>query len=265
MKFAKMNGAGNDFIIFNGITEKFPDFGKLAKKVCDRHFGIGADGILIVEESKKSDIKMTYFNADGSQAEMCGNGIRCFAKYVYDNNIIHKEEIEVETLAGIMKPRLILNKDRVEKVSVNIGSAIIKFTNKEIKIDGLKLFMSYLLMGPPHVVIFVDKIDSIDVKRLGSIIEKYELFPNGANVNFCEIKDRSNISVVTWERGSGQTLACGTGASAVGVIANSLGIAENNVNTHLLGGVLEIEVIDNIVYLTGGAELICEGEYYFDK
>lgn len=264
MKFSKMHGAGNDFIMFNGITEKLPDFSELAKKVCDRHFGIGADGILVLEESQVADIKMTYYNADGSKAEMCGNGIRCFAKYAYDNNYISKEEIEVETLAGIIKPKVILTENRVEKVKVNMGSPNLKFANRNIEVEGIKFTMSHLIMGPPHVVIFVDEVDGIDVKRIGPIIEKDSLFPEGTNVNFCKIKDNNNVEVLTWERGSGQTLACGTGASAVGVIASSLGLTNNKVNIHLLGGVLEIEVVDDIVFLTGPAELICQGEYYWD-
>ncbi len=263
MKFSKMHGAGNDFIMFNGIIEKLPDYSELAKRVCDRHFGIGADGILVLEESQVADIKMTYYNADGSKAEMCGNGIRCFAKYAYDNNYTSKEEIEVETLAGIIKPKVIITENRIDKVRVNMGSPVLKFTNKDMEIEDIKLTMSHLIMGPPHVVIFIDKLDAIDVKKLGPIIEKHELFPECTNVNFCEIDDKSNIKVLTWERGSGQTLACGTGASAVGVIANLLGLTNSRVNIHLLGGILGVEVVDDIVYLTGPAELICQGEYFW--
>lgn len=260
-----MQGSGNDFIMFNGITEELPDFSELAKRVCDRHFGVGADGILILEESQKASIKMTYYNSDGSQAEMCGNGIRCFAKYAYDNNYIDNEEIEVETLAGIMRARVILTGDKIDKVKVNMGNPIVKFTNREMEIEGINFSVSYLIMGPPHVVIFVDEVDGIDVKKLGPIIEKHEIFPKGTNVNFCEIKDSNSIKVLTWERGAGQTLACGTGASAVGYIANYLNAANNRVNTELLGGILEIEIVEGTVYLTGPAELICQGEYNWDK
>lgn len=270
-----MHGLGNDFIVIDGINQNISEYSQLAIKACDRHFGVGADGMIIVERSDKADIKMIFYNGDGSQAEMCGNAMRCFAKHIYDNNIVNKEEFSVETLAGIMKPKLILEEGKIRKVKVNIGKPIFStkllpiitdeetFINREVEIEGSKHLVSFIMMACPHSVIFTDNLENIDINKLGPLIENNLIFPEGTNVNFSRVIDKNNIEVVTWERGVGQTLACGTGAAAVGVISSILNETEKRVNIHSLGGVAEIEVLDDFVYLTGPAELICRGEYYF--
>lgn len=275
MKFAKMHGLGNDFIIFDGINKELPELDKLAIKVCNRHFGIGADGMIVIEESEKADIKMTFYNEDGSQPQMCGNGIRCFAKYIYDNNYIDKKEFSVETLAGIVKPKVFLEDGIVNKVEVNMGKPIVltkdipiifdkeTVMEENIEVDENKYNISFLMMGCPHTVIFVNDLKGINIEKEGPAIEKHNIFPEGTNVNFCKIIDDNSVEVLTWERGVGQTLACGTGASAVGVIVSSLYNTKGKLSIHLLGGIAEVEVKEDEVYLIGPAELICEGEYYF--
>ncbi|RKD34354.1 diaminopimelate epimerase [Thermohalobacter berrensis] len=273
LEFAKLHGLGNDFIVFDGIKQKLPSYNELAKKVCDRHFGIGADGMIIVEESKKADIKMVFFNADGTEAPMCGNGIRCFAKFVYDNNYVKSRDFTVETLAGIMRPRVYIENDLVSKVKVNLGKPIFdtkaipvateenKFIDKEIIIDNKKFNISAVSVGSIHAVVFVNNLDDIDIEKIGPIIENHKLFPDKINVNFCQVIDEDNIKVLTWERGVGQTLACGTGASSVAVISSIVNNTSKCVNVHLLGGTVKIEQEDDEVYMTGPAKLICTGLY----
>lgn len=274
LNFEKLHGAGNDFILINGIDKKLPDYSTLAKEICDRHFGIGADGMIVVERSDIADLRMVFYNADGTEAPMCGNGIRCFSKYAYENEIIDKINFKVETLAGIMEPELNIINGIVESVRVNIGSPQIStnsfpinteeetFINKEIDVNDKKYIISVLSMGPIHAVVKVDDIDKVDVKKSGTSIENYELFPKKTNVNFFEIVDENNIRVLTWERGVGQTLACGTGASSVAYICYKLYNTNQEVKIHLLGGSLEIEIIDDIIYMTGPAKSICKGVFY---
>ncbi|WP_205687632.1 diaminopimelate epimerase [Clostridiisalibacter paucivorans] len=276
INFEKLEGAGNDFIIFNGIDGELPNYNLLAKKVCDRHFGVGADGMMIVCSSQVADIKMVFYNGDGTEAPMCGNGIRCFAKYIFDNNIVINKSFTVETLAGIMKVKVFINNDLVHKVRVNMGSPDFNsksvpintdkdnFINEKIEIDGIDYRISVFVMGSVHGVIFIDNIEDLDIKDIGPKIERHELFPEGINVNFCKIIDDNNIEVLTWERGVGQTLACGTGATATAVISSKLYGTNDKVNIHLLGGVVEIENKNNILYMTGPAKRICKGEYYCD-
>ncbi|KPU28282.1 hypothetical protein TR13x_02805 [Caloranaerobacter sp. TR13] len=274
LKFTKMHGLGNDFIIFDSTKQELLNHSELAKKVCDRHFGIGADGMIVVECSSNSDIKMIFYNADGSQAPMCGNGIRCFAKYAFDKRLVKNREFDVETLAGIMRPRIILSEEKVSFVEVNLGRAYFssdiihantdkeKILNESIEIDGDIFKISAVMVGSVHAVIFVDDLDKIDINTIGRKIENHQLFPNKINVNFCKIIDDANLKVLTWERGVGQTLACGTGAASTAVISNILHNTSKKVNIHLLGGTVQIEQRNNEVFMTGPAEVICEGVYY---
>ncbi len=267
MKFCKMCGTGNDFIIINreGIKHNLSN---LAIKLCDRHFGIGADGLIIVEKSKIADFKMRIFNPDGSEAEMCGNGVRCFAKYIFENNRSRKRDFSVETLAGIIKPQILDNGE----VKVNMGQPRLK--RKDIPVAGPpeeevinspltpQLNITCVSMGNPHCVIFVDDFKNTEIGKLGPQIETNPLFPRRTNVEFVKVKNRKNIEVKIWERGVGETLACGTGACAsvvAGVLNNKV---ERKVQVTLLGGKLNVEWCkkDNNVYLQGEAKIVFAGE-----
>lgn len=267
MNFVKMHGLGNDFIIFEDV-KKGKDYNKLAKDVCDRHTSIGADGIMLALDSDIADIRMRIINSDGSEAEMCGNGIRCFAKYVYEKGLVKKSKMKIETLAGIMEPELIIQNGKVISVKVNMGKPSFKkeaipmlgdegkdALNENLNIDNNQIGISSLLMGVPHTMVFVENVDNVDITQLGPKIEKHNMFPRKTNVNFVEIRNKNEIKVRTWERGAGVTLACGTGSCACVVAANKLGLTETKVNVHLAIGVLKIEYIDDIVFMTGPAEV----------
>lgn len=271
MKFTKMHGLGNDFIVVEAIDNA--DYKKLAVSLCDRHFGIGADGLLIVEPSGVADIKMRIFNSDGSEAEMCGNGSRCFAKYVYERGIVKKEKMSVETLSGIIMPEIIFNNGKAEKVKVYMGNPIFKtsevpiitdkktFINEQVKVDGRIYKMTSVLVGVPHTIIFVDSLDENMILNIGPIIEKLHIFPRGTNVDFVKIEDENNITVRTWERGAGLTLACGSGACASAVASATTGKTNKNVSVHFKGGDLLVEWMeDNSIYLSGKAEEVFTGD-----
>lgn len=273
MRFTKMHGLGNDFIVLESDTKKEVDYFGLAKDLCDRHQGIGADGILLVEPSRIADVKMRVVNADGSEAEMCGNGIRCFAKYVYEKGLVKKEKLTVETLAGIIEPALLIKDGRIEGVKVNMGKP--KFNrsdipmsgagetvlNEKIEANGGEYFITSLLMGVPHTMLFVDDISKAPVTSLGPIIEKHPLFPRKTNVNFVEVVNDSEIKVRTWERGAGATLACGTGSCASVVASHLLGKTKRNVMVRLALGSMDIEFADDeTVYMTGPAAFVFEGD-----
>lgn len=273
MYFAKMHGLGNDFIIIDNRNNSITNPNELAVKICDRHFGIGADGILLVEESSSVDIKMNIINSDGSIAEMCGNGIRCFSKYAYEKGIINKETINIETLAGIMKAELKVENSKVISVRVNMGSPILdkksipydgeeNNLNYNIEVKGKRYNASTLLLGVPHTVVYVDRIDKDEVIEIGSKIENLNFFPNKTNVNFVNIISKEKIEVRTWERGAGYTLACGTGTCASAVASILLEKTNNMVEAVLFGGRLYIEYVDGEVFMTGPAELVFEGEIY---
>ncbi len=273
MKFTKMTGLGNDFIVLENLENKELEYDVLAKKLCDRHFGIGGDGLLIVEPSGIADIKMRIINSDGSEAEMCGNGARCFAKYVYENGIVSKGKMSVETLSGIVMPELIFEDDVVDKVRVHIGNPIFRpdlipvktdknqFVEEMIKIDGKTYIVTSLLVGVPHTVIFVNSIDENMIVNVGPLIEKLQIFPRGTNVDFVKVEDENNIAVRTWERGAGLTLACGTGACASAVASALTNRTMRNVYVHFKKGDLYIEwTSDNNIYLTGKAEKVFTGD-----
>ena len=273
LEFTKMQGLGNDYIYIDATKIRIKNPNMLAKYMSDRHFGVGADGLILILPSSKADFSMRMFNADGSEAEMCGNGIRCVAKFVYDKCLTDKKIITVDTKAGIKTLTLNVVGKYVDTVKVDMGIPkyesecipVISNTKiaKNLKIEILdKIFdVTCVSMGNPHTVIFVDDVDSFDVKKYGELIEKNEMFPQRTNVEFVEIKDNSNIKMRVWERGTGETLACGTGACASAVACNLNGLTKNNVNVELLGGNLNIELGgDNHVYMTGPAITVFEGE-----
>ncbi len=280
IEFYKYQATGNDFILIENLDERIEEEKKsyLAKKLCDRHFGVGADGLLFVEKSKKADVRMRIFNADGSEAEMCGNGIRCFAKHVYDFNIVRKKFIEIETLAGVKVVEVFTDSNnRVNYVRVDMGAPLFErekipakgrgFLIKEkIKINDKELEISALNTGVPHVVIFVDNIDSIDVEKIGRKIRFHEIFPKGANVNFVQKVGDKRYKIRTYERGvERETLACGTGATACGALINYLRLDSGEVEIVTKGGRIFIEpVIKNNsierVYMRGEVGFVFKGE-----
>lgn len=272
IKFSKLQGAGNDFVIIEPKNKTIHELSALAKKMCDRHFGIGADGLMAVVSSNKADIEMIYFNSDGSRGEMCGNGIRCFSQYVVQKGIIKSDTFTVDTLAGIKE--ITMNRNRKNAVNVHMGTWSFDPQNIPVKTNKDKYFLeeitvgnenfqiSCVLMGVPHAVIFVNNISDINIVKLGPLIENMDLFPNKINVNFCKIINKSTMMVDTWERGAGKTLACGTGACASVVVAHTLDLVDPAVKVSVLGGNLNILLQDQNVFMEGEAELICDGEFY---
>lgn len=273
MEFVKMEGCGNDYVYVNGFNTKIDNPNELSKIVSDRHFGIGSDGLIVINPSEVADFKMSMYNADGSEGKMCGNGIRCVAKYVYDYKMIDKEVITVETLAGIKTLKLNVENGKVKKVRVNMGSPIInakdvpvisdkeKVINEPVVIDGKEYGITCVSMGNPHAITFVDDTDSLKIEKIGPGFEKNEIFPDRVNTEFIQIIDRKTIKMRVWERGSGETLACGTGAcaSVVACVLNNL--TDNKVTVKLLGGDLEIkyDTDENTVYMTGPARIAFTG------
>ena len=274
MKFTKMNGCGNDYVYINGFVENVEKPNELAKKVSDRHFGIGSDGLILIVPSDKADFCMRMFNADGSEGEMCGNGIRCVAKYVYDHKMTDKTEISVETKAGIKYLDLTAEDGKVTKVKVDMGAPILepkeipvrsekkRVVNEPIAVAEKAWNMTCVSMGNPHAVVFVEDTGSLEIEKYGPLFENHELFPNRTNTEFVQVLNRNEINMRVWERGSGETLACGTGtcASVVACILNDF--TDEKVLVHLLGGDLEIEYekTTNHVFMTGPAETVFEGE-----
>lgn len=275
MKFTKMQGIGNDYVYVDCTKEnKIENPAELSKKVSNRHFGIGSDGLILIENSNVADFKMAIYNADGSQAEMCGNGIRCVAKFVFDKGLINKENITIETLAGIKQLKLSTENGKVKKVRVDMGEPILEakkipvISDKNPVIDlqlqaADKTFTATCVsMGNPHAITFINNVEEFDVEKYGKILEIKKEFPKHSNIEFVELIDKNNIKMRVWERGSGETLACGTGscASVVACILNNK--TERKVNVHLLGGTLEIEwnKQNDHVYMEGPAEIVFEGE-----
>jgi diaminopimelate epimerase len=268
--FTKMHGLGNDFVLIDcrdkAVSDQLSAISDFSKRLCHRRFGIGADQVLLLYTSNIADFKMLIFNADGSEVEMCGNGIRCFAKYIWDRKLSDKEVLSVETAAGIIRPQRC-----GQMVKVDMGEPVLEGRLIPVNIDGTvkdfplviedKVFkITAVSMGNPHVVIFVDDADGFDVQRYGPLIENHGLFPRRINVEFIQVLDAERIRMRVWERGSGETMACGTGASAAGVAASLKGLTERRVNVMLAGGELMIEWNeDNHVYMTGPAVEVFEG------
>jgi diaminopimelate epimerase len=270
LEFTKMHGLGNDFILIDcrdkAIGDRLSAIGELSKRLCHRRFGIGADQMLLLYPSKTADFMMRIFNADGSEVEMCGNGIRCLAKYIWDRGISKKDAILVETAAGIVRPERAGGMVKVDmgepilqarQIPVNLDGVI---KNYPLITDGKEFKITCVSMGNPHAVIFVGDVDGFDVKRYGPTIETHGLFPKRTNVEFIQITGPERLKMRVWERGAGETMACGTGASAAAVASNLNGFTERKVTVTLLGGELEVEWSrDNHVYMTGPAEEVFEG------
>ncbi|TCS81715.1 diaminopimelate epimerase [Muricomes intestini] len=279
MKFTKMQGLGNDYVYINGFIEKIGNPAELAVKISDRHFGIGSDGLILINPSSVADFEMEMYNADGSRGEMCGNGIRCVAKYVYDYGLIDKTQISVETLSGIKYLVLTVENQKVVQVRVDMGKPELKpdripilaegetVINVPIEVDGREYKMTGVSMGNPHVVIYMDDIQHLDIERIGPKFENHECFPNRINTEFVKVLDRNTVEMRVWERGSGETLACGTGACAVAVACVLGGLTEEKITVRLLGGDLFIEWDweKDTVYMTGPAEVVFDGEWKEEK
>ncbi|KKM12911.1 diaminopimelate epimerase [Clostridiales bacterium PH28_bin88] len=277
MRFSKMHGLGNDFVLINAMEARdLGDLNELAKRMCDRHFGIGADGLILVLPSGKADVRMRIFNSDGSEPEMCGNGIRCFAKYVYEQGIVQKEEIRVETLAGIMVPKLIMESDQITGVRVDMGEPILErrlvpmggegpspVVDEPLAVGNQTFNVTAVSMGNPHCVIFVPEVEAIPLETLGPRLETHPSFPRKTNVEFVQALGPGEVKMRVWERGAGPTLACGTGACAVGVAGVLNGKTNRRVSVHLTAGDMDIhwDEKDNHVYMTGPAVEVFCGEF----
>jgi diaminopimelate epimerase len=273
MRFTKMHGAGNDYVYVNAFAERLPDdLPRLAIAVSDRNKGIGSDGLILIRPSTVADARMQMFNADGSEAEMCGNGVRCVAKYVYDHGIAKKEILRIETARGILELRLAVSGGKVSTVRVNMGPPILNSAEIPTKLPGdppvqlpldvagRELKVTCVSMGNPHCVTFVDEITDDLVLRVGPQIERHPAFPNRVNAEFIQIVSPTETIMRVWERGSGETQACGTGACAATVAGVLAGLTERRVLTHLSGGDLELEwSAGGDVYLTGPATEVFEG------
>jgi diaminopimelate epimerase len=271
LPFVKMHGAGNDFVVLDGLRSELPPLEPIAAWIADRHFGVGFDQMLVVRPSKNADFRMEIYNADGSQVEMCANGIRAFFKYLRDAGHTRADEIRIETLAGIVIPRW-AGPDlvRVEmgrpilapaKIPTRLGSGDGPVLDVALDVDGRPVRLSSVSMGNPHAVLLVDDVDAAPVTTLGPRLETHAAFPNRVNVEFVQIVDRTRLRQRTWERGTGETLACGSGACAVGVVAMLRGLAERAVTIELRGGELRIEWADAEapVYMTGPAVEVFRG------
>lgn len=275
MKFTKMQGLGNDYVYVNCLEEEIEDPSELARAVSNRHFGIGSDGLILICPSKAADFEMRMYNADGSRGEMCGNGIRCVGKYVYDYGLTDKTEISVETLAGIKHLELTVNDGKVRLVKVDMGVPVFLPSQIPVKAEGDKVIdapitvgkaeyrMTCVSMGNPHAVVFMDDIEHLAIEEIGPLFENHERFPRRVNTEFVEVLDRNTVKMRVWERGSGETLACGTGACAVAVACILNGLTENEVRVRLLGGDLWIrwDKKTQTVYMTGPAEVVFDGEW----
>lgn len=273
MEFTKMQGLGNDYVYVNCFKEKIENPSEMAVKVSDRHFGIGSDGLILIKPSEVADFEMEMYNADGSRGEMCGNGIRCVAKYVYDYGLTDKTSISVETLGGIKYLDLTVEHGKVTLVKVDMGTPILKpelipivakgetVIDEPIMVGGKEYHMTGVSMGNPHDVVFMDDIKNLEIEKIGPLFENHERFPNRINTEFVNVIDRHTAQMRVWERGSGETLACGTGACAVAVSCILNGLTENTVTVKLLGGDLRIEWDreKNTVYMTGPAEVSFDG------
>lgn len=271
LKFTKMQGLGNDYIYINCIDKEYEEIIKNISKLSNRNFSIGSDGVILILKSEIADFKMRIFNSDGTEAKMCGNGIRCVGKYLYDKGITTKEELNIETLSGIKKLKLEIKNKEVSDLQVDMGEPcfrpskipVMGNSNKvELSIENEKVELICVSIGNPHAVAIVDNVDSINIEKYGPIIENNIIFPERTNVEFVEVLDEKNIKIRVWERGAKETLACGTGACASSVVCNVEGYTSNKVNVHLKGGELSInwDKSNNHIYMKGPAETIFEGE-----
>jgi len=273
LEFVKMQGIGNDYIYFDCLKEEIKNPNELSIKLSDRHFGIGGDGIVLICPSEVADAKMRMFNLDGSEGKMCGNAIRCVGKYLYDNKITAKKELSIETLSGIKYLWLNVENGKVKSVKVDMGAAVLepskipaivegeKSVNIQIEVDNIYYGAPLISMGNPHCVIFTENTDELCLEKIGKKFENHKIFPEGVNTEFVEVIDKNTLKMRVWERGSGETLACGTGACAVAVAAVLNGKCEKNsdIKVILTGGELIIKYTDKAVYMTGEAEKVFQG------
>lgn len=283
-QFTKMQGCGNDYIYVNGFTEKIPQEEKteLVRHISDRHFGIGGDGVIFINPSAEADFEMEMYNADGSRAEMCGNGIRCVAKYVYDKGLTDKTDISVISCGQIKYLQLFLKEGQVDTVRVNMGAPELRperipvtvaeagtpleqerIVNAPIIVQGKEYKMTCVSMGNPHAVIFLEDVTNLEIEQIGPYFENHKRFPKRINTEFVKVLDKKTVQMRVWERGTGETLACGTGCCATVVACILNGLTDEKVTVKLLGGEIEIEWDReaNLVYMTGPAVTVFEGEY----
>lgn len=287
MKFTKMHGCGNDYIYVDGSKEQIPETDKpeLVKKLSDRHFGIGGDGVIFIHPSREADFEMEMYNMDGTRAEMCGNGIRCVAKFVYDKGLTDKTRVRIVSCGKVKELELHVEGDQVSSVKVNMGQPVLEaeeipvrtddtlvndnavyengtVISSPINVGGESYKMTCVSMGNPHAVVFVDDVASMELEKIGPLFENHVRFPNRVNTEFVKVLDRENIEMRVWERGTGETLACGTGACASVVACVLNGLTAEQVTVKLLGGNLQIkwDRENNLVYMTGPAATVFEGE-----
>ena len=276
MKFTKMQGIGNDYVYVDCFQETVNNPSAVAKFVSDRHFGIGSDGLILVKPSDVADCEMDMYNLDGSQGAMCGNGIRCVAKFAYDKGIVHKKNISVATKSGIKYLELTVKNNKVSSVKVNMGSPILnaktipvvsekeQVINEPLIVNGKTYHITAVSMGNPHAIVYMDDVENLDIAEIGPAFENHINFPDRINTEFVKVIDRHTLQMRVWERGSGETLACGTGACAVAVASTLNGLVDEDVpvTVKLLGGNLEIlwNRQENLVYMTGPATTVFEGE-----
>lgn len=273
-----MQGIGNDYVYVNAFEENIPDPARISKRISDRHFGVGADGLVLVLPSDKADLRMRMFNADGSEAEMCGNASRCVAKFAYDCGLVRKPELTLETGAGVKNIRLIFDAGEVWGATVDMGEPVLEpekipvllssagpIIDAPLEIDGDTFKITPVSMGNPHAVLFIKNIASLDLPHIGPRFENHPMFPRRVNTEFVEVLSRKTIKMRVWERGAGETLACGTGACAAVVACVLNGLTDREVEVRLIGGELNIkwDQADNHVYMTGPAVTVFTGEYFY--
>lgn len=275
MKFTKMHGCGNDYVYINGFEEKINDKPAFVQAVSDRHFGVGGDGAIFINPSDEADFEMEMYNADGTRAEMCGNGIRCVAKYVYDHGMTAQTQISIISYGKIKYLDLTVENGKVSKVKVNMGAPILKSSEVPVKsekeqvidepvmVQGKEYHMTCVSMGNPHAIVFMKDVADLDIASVGPFFENHEVFPKRTNTEFVEVVDRTHVNMRVWERGTGETLACGTGCCATVVACVLNGLTEDKVTVKVLGGEIEIywDREASLVYMTGTATTVFEGEY----
>ena len=274
MKFTKMQGIGNDYVYVNCFQENIENPSEVSRRISDRHFGIGSDGLILIKPSEKADFEMEMYNADGSQGAMCGNGMRCVGKYVYDYGLTDKTRISVDTKSGIKYLDLTVENKKVKLVSVNMGAPVLEPKSIPMVYEGERVIsqpfnvgqdiyeITAVSMGNPHAVVYMEDVKNLPLEEIGPKFEKHPAFPESVNTEFVRVIDRRTVEMRVWERGSGETLACGTGACAVAVASVLNGYTEDEVTVRLLGGDLKIfwDRTENLVYMTGPAEVVFEGE-----
>ena len=279
MNFTKMHGCGNDYVYVNGFTEKIKDKPAFVRAVSDRHFGVGGDGAIFINPSKEADFEMEMYNADGSRAEMCGNGIRCVAKYVYDKKLTDSKQISIISCGKVKYVDLETEKGEVTSVRVNMGEPILKASevpvlcdreqavDEPITVQGREYRMTCVSMGNPHAVVFMDGVEEMDIAAIGPYFENHAVFPNRTNTEFVQVVDESHVIMRVWERGTGETLACGTGCCATVVACVLNGLTKEQVTVKVLGGeiLIEWDRDENLVYMTGPASTVFEGEFPWEE